>query len=535
MADQVPHAEALAALVRALEPALRAWLDRHPEMRPALPAIADYLRSLAQTSGTSADRPLAPSTAPAVPLSPPAPAMVHGPTVIAPRTSSAASVPLVFGGQSVFVKVEGSTSDIGRARAAAQEALNPAPSASGLSEGIAPPDPALIEERCRLKEASCRVYAARQSSPGDTEVWARTKVEMDQLLSRGKALPRCFMWVFWREREQPAPEIVTLCAECYQNLAMATSLAAMVVAREDLKRHRAQAMQFMATAQSALRVALRDTWLTSPDADQDDAHSWLRTTAQRVQQLIPRHMRLDDGADPFAWESLRAEISALRATVDTAAAASSKSSQKLNKLKYDVKRIEREGENAPPEYWSSLVTALEELTPSDSRVREVLRPISGLVPPDAHAPAIEPFLAAARHPDDEDEGAESTTREYSASVAKVRAALEGGRLVITGGEPYAHQQRNLEDAFALGELEWISLREHASSEPLLSAIRRSGTRLVLVLIKLAGHAHVEDAQNQCRALGIPCVLLKAGVNPERVAADILAQASVSLGLDQSAA
>ena len=456
--------------------------------------------------------------------------MIQGPSVIAPRTTSQASVPLVFGDKTVFVKVEGSTSDIGRARAAAQDALAPAPAA--LPEVAPIAEPALIEERARLKAASCRVYAQRQRAPGDPDVWNRTKLEMDQLLSRGKALQRCFLWVFWREREQPSVEVCELCAECYENLALAVPLAATVVARDELKRFRAQALQLMATAQSALRMALRDTWLTSPDADQDDSHAWLRLTAQRIQQLIPRHMRLDDGAEPGEWQALRSEINELRSEVDRSVANASRSSQKLNKLKYDVKRIEREGPTAPSEYWSALTAALTDLSPDDPRVRDVMKSLAAFTVPAEFEPTIGPFVAVGSEVESDED--ESVVREYSPTVRKVAAALAGARVVITGGEPYPHQQRNLEEAFNLGEIDWVSLREHASSDPLLSAIRRPGTRLVLVLIKLAGHAHVEDAQDQCRLLGIPCVLLKAGINPERVAADIVAQVSVQLGMSESA-
>lgn len=528
----------LSRLIRSIDPLLRSWVERNPELREALPAMAEYLKSIAATPSTGrtdqADASGGSRAGGETGSVPKATAPAPTP-VIAPRTTSHASVPLVFGDRPVFVNVEGSTSDIGRARAAAHEALTPA--ANAPQEAVYVADPALIEERARLKAASCRVYAVRHRALGDQDVWNRTKLEMDQLLSKGKSLQRCFLWVFWREREQPSIEVCELCAECYENLAMIAPVAATVVARDELKRFRAQALQLMATAQSALRVALRDTWLTSPDADQDDAHAWLRLTAQRIQQLIPRHMRLDDGADPHTWAELRSEIAALKAETEALVAGASRSSQKLNKLKYDVKRIEREGKAAPSEYWSALTAALTDLSPDDPRVREVMRSLVEFTVPEEFEPAIGPYVAASKaslREDDEDDD-EYTVREYSSAVKRVRAALAGARVVLTGGEPYPHQQRKLEEAFELREVDWVSLREHASTDPLLSAIRRPGTRIVLVLVKLAGHAHVEDAQDQCRLLGIPCVLLKAGINPERVAADILSQVSVQLGIAESPA
>lgn len=534
MSEHHTPEESLAKLIRALDPIVRDWIARQPEVRPVIGAIGEYLSTIAgstaqlkHTERAAAAVQPASETQSAIPVA----RATASPSIIAPRTSSEASVPLIIGGQQMFVRVEGTTSDIGRARAAAQEALTaPAQTAPDYS-GVASPDPAMIAERSMVKAASCRVFAERQEHPGDTEVWAKTKTEMDLLLSKGKSLPRCFLWAFWREREQPAAEVVRLCGECYENLALIAPLAAMVVGREDLRRFRAEAMQYMATAQSALRSALRDTWLTSPDADQDDAHAWLRTTALRVQQLIPRHMRLDDAADPNEFASLRADILRLKSTIEHAATSASRTTQKLNKIKYDVKRIEREGDQSPAEYWSSLATALADVDPSDRRVVEALAPISRLAVPEQQAAMILPFFEAAKRDERADlHSPDAEERDYSATVQRVRDALKGSRVVITGGEAYAHQHRNLVEAFELGELEWVSLREHASSDPLLSAIRRGGTSLVLVLIKLAGHGHVEDAQNECRSLGIPCVLLKAGINPERVASDISTQASLALGL-----
>ena len=58
------------------------------------------------------------------------------------------------------------------------------------------------------------------------------------------------------------------------------------------------AMQLLAESSSALRVALRQTWLVQPDRDQDETHLWLRTEAWRRSIYVERFMSLDDPADP---------------------------------------------------------------------------------------------------------------------------------------------------------------------------------------------------------------------------------------------
>lgn len=52
--------------------------------------------------------------------------------------------------------------------------------------------------------------------------------------------------------------------------------------------------------------------------------------------------------------------------------------------------------------------------------------------------------------------------------------------------------------------------------------------MVVVIIKLTGHLHAEEAREYAEAAGKPCVLLSGGYNPEQVAMAILAQVSERL-------
>ncbi|MBL8991014.1 MAG: hypothetical protein JNJ48_05470 [Phycisphaerae bacterium] len=155
-----------------------------------------------------------------------------------------------------------------------------------------------------------------------------------------------------------------------------------------------------------------------------------------------------------------------------------------------------------------------------------LAPAAEVAEPPSPTPALSAALMAAsvarREPGAEEE---PEPRRYSATVERVRAWLRGARVVLVGGAVYEHARQRLIDAFELGELEWVSIREHASSAPLESAVARPDTRLVLALVKLAGHQHIDDARRWARQHGRPLVMVPGGYNPEQVAAEIAAQVS----------
>lgn len=103
-------------------------------------------------------------------------------------------------------------------------------------------------------------------------------------------------------------------------------------------------------------------------------------------------------------------------------------------------------------------------------------------------------------------------------------------MVIIGGEPRPDAIARIEDAFELERAEWPALVEHGPGTPMRAPIERAETACVLVLIKLCGHLHAEEAAACAKAAGIPCVNLTAGYNPEQIADAVLRQASEKLSL-----
>ena len=105
------------------------------------------------------------------------------------------------------------------------------------------------------------------------------------------------------------------------------------------------------------------------------------------------------------------------------------------------------------------------------------------------------------------------------------AAGGGQGIVVIGGERNAEAVQRLTEAFELKDAEWVELTEHGPGTPMRAPIYRPDTAVVIVIIKLTGHLHSDEARDYAAAAGKPCVMLSGGYNPERVAAEIMEQAS----------
>lgn len=452
--------------------------------------------------------------------------------------SSSGIVPLKVGDAKVHVNVAGSTEDLGRARlAGAAEEDGGAGKESGGSEI----DLALVERRCRMKAESCLVFIDRRAAEGDGERERALIDRVDAMISEARSLPDCFLWVFWRERKQPADGVLRTIAACYRSLAEVVSLVRRIdELGDDADREDAEAaMQLMAEATSALRVAMEKTWLSAPDADQDEAHAWLRIETRKRGIFIPRHMKLDDPADPLRAEEVVRETAGVRARAEDRAAEVARVREWFGQIRYHAGRIERNPEHADPHDRRKLVEAIELLRsrgvkPTDPRFREVLpvRTAELIAAADsAAARDVAARIEAGSEAEsgggdvDEDEGGSG----WSEQVARVRAMVEGRSVVIVGGEPRPDAAERIKGAFGLSGVEWVRLTEHGTGEPIRAPIGRAETALVLVLVKLTGHLHAEEASECARLHDKPCVYLRAGYNPEQIADSVLRQASRKLG------
>ncbi len=485
--------------------------------------------------------PTEPEPAPAAPLPAVEPKMQLATT---PRTLpiSAAIVPLKIGDAVVHLPLTGTTEELGRARASASEVSADAAPGGADSKAISDIDLALIESRCRLKASSCRLFIERRAAAADPAAEREVLHRLDAMIARAKAMHECFLWVLWRNRPQPVDAILTRIADCYDAHAEAVALVRRVDESPNGRRseHEERAFHLLAESNSALRVALTDTWLSDDDQDQSDVHVWLRRETAGRRVFIERHMTADDPADPANAADLRSRIRAAGTRLDEHAAAAKKVRNALGQVRYHAGQLTKCGMEEAPGHWSRISDAIKRLegmgvSSTDRRIAEAIGHVAAAAWPgpsvgaDSMTRVIARALAFAKDTENAaQEQASADQREWSAAVREVRDLLRGKRMVVIGGQRNAEAAQRLAQAFELNEAEWIELTEHGSGAPMRAPIYRPDTAVVVIIIKLTGHLHSDEAREYARAAGKPCVMLSSGYNPERVAAEIMEQASARL-------
>lgn len=528
----------LERVIKALRDVVRPHLERSDVARELASALGEWLIAEARraegASGPSPTGGTTESDAPE-PAADPAPASAPAPAepVVLHKTARRGIVPLKIGDATVHLSVEGATEDLGRARQAADTGDDD--DEREIAPARQPIDLGLIVRRSTLKAASCRLFIERRAAMGDPEGERPILARMEAMIGEAKAMRDCFLWAFWRERPAPPDDTLRVIARCYDALAQATSLVERLDAlgdrasRDDL----ASAMQLMASASSSLRVGLLDTWLTSPDADQEDSHVWLRRESFSRQIYIRRHMSLSDPADPREADALVRTIAEEAATLEAAAASRATVEQGLKRIDYHARRIADSDQQPDQHDLRKIADTIEHLSSrgvreSDPRYSDALRPCVAEHLLDHASPSVRAVVRAVLDRADDrasDEDAGAQTKAWSPRAIAVRELLEGGRVVIIGGEPRPDAIARIKDAFRLREVDWVRLSEHGTGEPMRAPIQRADTSLVLAIIKLAGHLHLEEARAYATEAGKPCVLLTGGYNPEQIADAVLQQAS----------
>lgn len=536
-------------LVDALREVLEPHLRRSGSLRRAAAILGRWLVEQASgAGGLSADHDVtwhAPAPAPdGVPPAPTAvPETVPGtadaaPPIVGPAaetvttsTVTAAEVPLRLGDATVEVRIHDHPDAIESARRAAE----PAPAAPGLGDGEDHEalDLELVAQRCRLKAEGCRLVVERRAM-GSAAAWDHALQERIRgVLARARALPGCFVWALWREKDPPADGPLRTIASCYEALAEAAETMVQVDRPDNADGDLSEAMVVLAEAQSMLRTALVLSWLTRDDQDQIDAHLWLRHSSAMRNVFIERHMRLDDPADPASAEDLRARIAAVLARVRSRADRAKRSQQVLNRIRHHARALARDDGDAA-HHWKRIAEAVQDLAdggvrPSDRRLREALGAAAGLqAPAEWNTPLLRSALAAAAPPDEEDVAEHAADRDWSGRVLAARSLLAGRSLVLIGGEPRAEAIARLREALGAGEVYWPALSEHGSGAAMRAPIERPDTGAVAVIIKLTGHLHADEAREYARGAGKACVSLTGGYSPEQVAEALLGQAERQL-------
>jgi hypothetical protein len=397
-------------------------------------------------------------------------------------------------------------------------------------------DVGVIAQRTRLKSDACRLYIRRRAALGDPVAEPPLIAAVNALIERARELPDCFLWMVYPQRQQPPDEALERIADCYDALASCAELARAIDAPglpvSPAERH--ESLQLMAEASSALRIALETTWLTQADVDQEQSHFWVRQEVGRHALFVSRHMRLEDPADPSRAMAVCEAADRARQRLSAKRERTGRIDQALKLLRYHARRIDHDGGHPHDirRTWDGIAQLIElGVTGSDGRATDVLpQDPNRLLVPETPEPVtmwLDAAMRAHAEPSEPRVDVESTPR-WTDNVGRVRELLRGRRVVMIGGQPRSEAARRIEDAFALSALDWVRLTEHGSSEPMRPAITRADTALVILLVKLVGHGHADDAIAWSRAAGVPFVWLPAGYNPEQIAAAVLTQASEQL-------
>lgn len=456
--------------------------------------------------------------------------------------ASSAIVPLRLGDAVVHLPLTGTTEELGRARASASEVSTDAEWGGDDAGAMSEIDLALVEKRCRLKAASCRLFIERRAAAADPNAEREVLDRLNDMIAKAKAMESCFLWVFWRNQAQPDDAILARIGDCYEAQADAVALLRRVDAVADGRRAEDEesAFHLLAEANSALRVALADTWLSDDDRDQAETHVWLRRETAERRVFIERHMTADDPADPANAAELRMRITAQGKRLDEREAATKRVKNALGQIRYHAGQLTKGRPEEAPAHWTKISDAVKRLegmgvSTTDRRIAEAVGSVAAAAWPGPSAAAdhmtgvITRALTLGKDSEKTaQERASSEPREWSSSVLSVRGLLRGKRMVIIGGERNAEAVQRLTQAFELKDAEWVELTEHGPGTPMRGPIYRPDTAVVIVIIKLTGHLHSEEAREYAAAAGKPCVMLSGGYNPERVAAEIMEQASARL-------
>lgn len=513
----------------ALRTLIGAWLRTHPAQAGAIRDIAITIAQEADAIASAERREAQPievlheAAMAAASAGPPANAGPVGSARIVERPPvplSAGFVPLKIGDGAVQIQVRGTSDEIARARGSAQEA---APSRSLEFRRV---DLDLVVRRSQLKAEACAVAVSRRAAADSSEEPAQVS-RLNALLQRAKQLDSCFLWMLFPDRAQPDDAALFQTRECYDNLARACAIVrgSEAVAQTD---RRTTALALLAEAQSALRAQLEGTWLTRPDQCQEDAFQYLDEATAAESIYIERYMRLSDAADPAAWSDLRARLVA-RSNADALRESESKRTRNLlDKVGFHANRAQ-----AAPDEREHHVRRIEEalaalealaIPPEDPRVRERLR----LLPEVPEELGLFPLLGRGLAGRSEEKAPRAAPKDYSPTVLRVREGLRDSVLVVVGGQRRQESVDRLVEAFELRDVDWVSLNEHSTAAPLHAPIARPEVQVVAVLIKLAGHQHVDEATAAARRSGKALVRVPAGYSPEQLAAQILEQASDKL-------
>ena len=402
-----------------------------------------------------------------------------------------------------------------------------------------------VPERLRLKTEALRWTVQRETLRRNGTPAQELAAREDDFDRRGRDMGGVDLWMLHHQTRLPGEDEVLRLAALFENMTLAAEVG---IAAEDHGDAQPPMdwealLQIIAETQSAVRIAVADvtTWR---DSDQFTVYQWLRDQTSERRIFVHRHMRLDDPADPDHWEAVRDDLIELRDTWQAERDLRAGKKQRMNKAKYHARRLAdafASGEEGEEHDWESLMAAVDEMVdagdqpPSAKPLRELLLPLIDGIPEDLQMGKgaelalreVDLYVAQQEEKAASEGEVARDTEEPSEELLRARELLRGRVVVLIGGEARTAAKESLEQSLQLAELRWVATQEHKSIAPLETEVNHDDVDLVLLAIRWASHAY-GDIVETCKARGVPLVRLPAGYSPNRVAHDVLAQASEQL-------
>ena len=401
------------------------------------------------------------------------------------------------------------------------------------------PDLGRVARSARLKAECCRWALTRRRRLAERADLDAVRPRDQELVARARRVPQCDPWPLDPWAALPSDAALEDLAAGYETLAAAAELAQRIHADEAFgSSFRGEVYRLLAEAQSALRLGVKELAQIERDADQQEAFEWLRMRTFEDQIFVPRHMRLDDPADPARWHERHERLGDLERRYEEAVREERERRNAFSRLRYHLQRMARSTERElAREEWARVDEAVAALRAmgvpaSNVELRDLLLPLleerADLPEPGAELrevlEAIDEFLASR-----EREASEGRPRRRERTEALERAArlLRGKVAVLIGGHERARSREALERELGLEELRWLRSRPHVSYTAFEPEIARPETALVLLAIRWSSHSF-EQVKQLCQRHKKPFVRLPAGYAPNQVAEQVLAQASDQL-------
>lgn len=385
------------------------------------------------------------------------------------------------------------------------------------------------QERLRLKAEAARWAAERGRLTDSREVALK-----DQDFARRERADGCYLWMLHPNgpRSQRLDHFDVIAA-WYENLAEALALAERVIAVVGWSGHEVgPVLVALAKAQSALRVAVARCG--GYDEDQQAVYRWLVESADRNSIYIGDGMKSSAPTDPSEWAAAAGRIQALGSAFEKAHGQRLKRERLLAVVKQTASRLTAN----PPDVagtLTELAAGVDELIgaglpPSNKELREALLPtfdrLRTLPHPSNNVRLV--VREIGKYKEGRPAKTVSTLGTATAPVVvEARKLLAGRSAVLIGAEGRPTAKEPLERSLGLKELVWLKGREYSSYHEFERYIARPDVAVVLLAVRWTSHAFGE-AVKFCKRHGKPLVRLTGGYGPNKVAHDIVDQASKQL-------